>query len=125
MCGISGSFGFKEEQKFSKHLRDVEPLLKRRGPDQLNIIDIDNFFAAHSRLIVQGDLEDGIQPMRYQNIVILFNGNLYNKDNLKVHLESYGYIFRGVSDTEVVAISSFHWGLDAFNKFNGFFSIAS
>ena len=39
MCGISGSFGFKEEQKFSKHLRDVEPLLKRRGPDQLNIID--------------------------------------------------------------------------------------
>ncbi len=125
MCGISGSFGFKEEQKFSKHLRDVEHLLKRRGPDQLNIIDIDNFFAAHSRLIVQGDLEDGIQPMRYQNIVILFNGNLYNKDSLKVHLESYGYIFRGVSDTEVVAISIFHWGLDAFNKFNGFFSIAS
>lgn len=125
MCGISGSFGFKEEQKFSKHLRDVEPLLKRRGPDQLNIIDIDNFYAAHTRLIVQGDFEDGIQPMRYQNIVILFNGNLYNKDSLKSHLESYGYIFRGVSDTEVVAISIFHWGLDAFNKFNGFFSIAS
>ncbi|MDC0509686.1 asparagine synthetase B, partial [Gammaproteobacteria bacterium] len=125
MCGITGNFGFKEELKFSKHLKDVEPLLQRRGPDQLNIINIDNFYAAHSRLIVQGDSEDGIQPMKYQNIVILFNGNLYNKDSLKSRLESYGYIFKGVSDTEVVAISVFHWGLNAFNKFNGFFSIAS
>ena len=125
MCGISGCFGFNEENELSKHLRNVETLLKRRGPDQLNIVEIDNFYAAHSRLIVQGDLEDGVQPMKYQNVVILFNGNLYNKVDLKSQLESYGYIFTGVSDTEVVAISIFHWGSDAFKKFNGFFSIAS
>ena len=75
MCGISGNFGFKEEHKFSKRLKDVEPLLLRRGPDQLNIINIDNFYAAHSRLIVQGDSEDGIQPMKYQNIVDLLSQN--------------------------------------------------
>jgi len=125
MCGISGCFGFNEENELSRHLRNVDTLLKRRGPDQLNIIEIDNFYAAHSRLIVQGDLEDGVQPMKYQNVVILFNGNLYNKVDLKSQLESYGYIFTGVSDTEVVAISIFHWGSDAFKKFNGFFSIAS
>ncbi len=124
MCGILGNFGYIERDNFSSHLKEVSSLLSRRGPDQKNTIDIDNFFAVHSRLIVQGDVEDGIQPMRYKNLVILFNGNLYNKNALKKDLELNGYEFNGVSDTEVVAISLYHWGSKAFEKFNGFFSIA-
>ena len=106
MCGISGNFGYIERDEFSAHIKKVSPLLSRRGPDQTNTIDIENFFAVHSRLIVQGSLDDGVQPMRYRNIVILFNGNLYNKDSLKEDLESMGYKFSGISDTEVVVTSS-------------------
>ena len=124
MCGIVGNFGYIERDEFSSHLSAISSLLSKRGPDQKNIVDINNFFAVHSRLIVQGDMEDGVQPMRYKNLVILFNGNLYNKDILKKDLESNGFKFKGVSDTEVVAISLYHWGDVAFEKFNGFFSIA-
>ena len=124
MCGITGNFGYIERDDFSAHLEKVSHLLSRRGPDQTNTIDIENFFAVHSRLIVQGATDDGIQPMSFKNIVILFNGNLYNKDSLKRDLESMGYNFKGISDTEVVAVSLYHWGTEAFNKFNGFFSIA-
>ena len=124
MCGILGNFGYIERDDFSAHLKNVSDLLSRRGPDQNNIIDIENFLAVHSRLIVQGSPDDGVQPLRYQNIVILFNGNLYNKNSLKLELELLGYKFDGVSDTEVVAVSIYEWGNKAFEKFNGFFSIA-
>tara|TARA_Y100000768_G_scaffold358752_1_gene314777 strand:- start:2154 stop:3962 length:1809 start_codon:yes stop_codon:yes gene_type:complete len=124
MCGISGKFGHIERDVFSDHLKDVSHLLSRRGPDQTNIIDIENFLAAHSRLIVQGDENDGIQPMQYENIVILFNGNLYNKESLKLNLKANGYLFKGISDTEVVLAALHKWGNEAFKKFNGFFSIA-
>ena len=123
MCGLLGNYGYVETQEFLHHISEVEPLLKRRGPDQTDSIDIENFYGVHSRLIIQGDASDGKQPMVYKDIVLLFNGNLYNKDALKSELQTKGYEFKGISDTEVVAISIFHWGNKAFERFNGFFSI--
>ena len=123
MCGITGNYGHIDRDIFSGHVNRISDLLSRRGPDQINSIDIDNFYAFHSRLIVQGNENDGIQPMRYEDIVILFNGNLYNKESLKLNLEANGYLFKGISDTEVVAASIHKWGHKAFEKFNGFFSI--
>lgn len=124
MCGILGNFGFIEHDDFNQHLLEVNNSLLRRGPDQINNIDIENFLATHSRLIIQGNKEDGVQPASFKNLVILFNGNLYNKNSLKIDLELLGYNFDGISDTEVVVKSIFHWGNKAFEKFNGFFSIA-
>ena len=123
MCGILGNFGFIERLDFENHLNSINEPLLRRGPDQKNSIDLQNFLAIHSRLIIQGSKDDGIQPAIFKNIIILFNGNLYNKGSLTIELEKEGYIFQGVSDTEVVAASLYHWGSQAFAKFNGFFSI--
>jgi asparagine synthase (glutamine-hydrolysing) len=125
MCGILGNFGFIEYDDFNNHLSRSNDSLLRRGPDQRNNIDIENFLATHSRLIIQGNVEDGTQPACFKNIVTLFNGNLYNKNSIKKDLELLGYDFEGVSDTEVVAKSIYHWGNKAYEKFNGFFSIAS
>ena len=66
MCGITGNYGHIDRDIFSGHVNRISDLLSRRGPDQINSIDIDNFFAFHSRLIVQGNENDGIQPMRYE-----------------------------------------------------------
>ena len=124
MCGILGNFGFIEHGDFNNHLREVDEPLARRGPDQINHIDLQNFLATHSRLIIHGSKDDGLQPICFKNLAILFNGNLYNKNALKLDLELQGYSFKGISDTEVVAIAIYHWGNKAFKKFNGFFSIA-
>jgi len=124
MCGILGNFGFIEHGDFNNHLREVDEPLARRGPDQINHIDLQNFLATHSRLIIHGSKDDGLQPICFKNLAILFNGNLYNKNALKLDLELQGYSFKGISDTEVVAIAIHHWGKKAFEKFNGFFSIA-
>ena len=124
MCGILGNFGFIELHDFNNHLKKVDEPLTRRGPDQSNHIDLQNFLATHSRLIIQGSKDDGVQPICFKNIAILFNGNLYNKNTLKLDLELLGYNFNGISDTEVVAVAIYHWGNKAFKKFNGFFSIA-
>ena len=65
MCGLLGNFGYIETKELLYHINEVEPLLKRRGPDQIDSIDIENFYGIHSRLIVQGDARDGKQPMVY------------------------------------------------------------
>ena len=124
MCGILGNFGFIEQDDFEDHIGKVSNKLSRRGPDQTNSVIMEGFFAVHSRLIVQGSNSDGIQPMQFKELVILFNGNLYNKQLLKEELQDIGYQFLGISDTEVVAAAIYEWGNRAYEKFNGFFSIA-
>ena len=76
MCGVMGNFGCIERDDFLVHFKKVSHLLSRRGPDQTNIIDMDYFMAAHSRLIIQGSLDDGVQPMRYKNIAMLFKATV-------------------------------------------------
>ena len=124
MCGIVGNFGYIESDNFENHLKQIDDSFLRRGPDQHNIISLQRFFGAHSRLIIQGNENDGMQPFCFKDTVLLFNGNLYNKDILRADLEVLGYNFSGVSDTEVAAYSIFQWGHEAFKKFNGFFAIA-
>jgi asparagine synthase (glutamine-hydrolysing) len=124
MCGLLGVFGKFDEKEYENHVRNIDDLIFRRGPDQVNSIKNDSFYGLHSRLIIQGDILDGVQPFEYKNIVVLFNGNLYNKFAIKKELEGSGYKISGASDTEVVAVALHSWGVSAFEKFNGFFSIA-
>ena len=54
MCGILGNFGFIEHLDFNNHLKVINEPLLRRGPDQKNSIDVQNFLATHSRLTIHG-----------------------------------------------------------------------
>lgn len=128
MCGIAGEVSFtnsviKNKNSFLRMQKVLEP----RGPDQNGIYIKDKVALIHSRLCVI-DIENGLQPMtaRYgeNEYTLVYNGELYNTDEVRDELKSYGHKFSGHSDTEVILKSYIQWKDECVNKFNGIFAFA-
>lgn len=126
MCGIAGEVSYSGE--ISRHkdsfLR-MQKLLTPRGPDQKGIYEEENVALLHSRLCVI-DIENGKQPMT-ENIgerkyTIIYNGELYNTEEIRKELLLKGYAFKGHSDTEVILKSYIEWKEECVKKFNGIFA---
>ncbi|MCC7050192.1 MAG: asparagine synthase (glutamine-hydrolyzing), partial [Bacteroidia bacterium] len=77
----------------------------------------------HRRLSILDLSVAGHQPLRYNNLWIVFNGEIYNYLELKSELETLGCKFFSTSDTEVVLAAFSVWGNDCVNKFNGMWSL--
>lgn len=128
MCGIAGWFSDKDK---IENRRDIigrmSDTLCRRGPDEHGTYLDRNVCLIHRRLTVI-DPETGKQPMSeqlgYQNATIVYNGELYNTDELRKELLSAGYTFEGHSDTEVLLKSYLHWGEKCVKRLNGIFAFA-
>lgn len=128
MCGIAGEVSFgdsviKNKDSFFK----MQKVLAPRGPDQNGIYLNDNAALIHSRLCVI-DVENGIQPMTAKygenEYTLVYNGELYNTDEIRNELKLLGHKFSGHSDTEVVLKSYIEWKADCVNRFNGIFAFA-
>ncbi len=65
----------------------------------------------------------GHQPMKFEEIEIVYNGEVYNFNEIKEELILHGYSFHSESDTEVILKSYHKWGINAVQKFNGMFAI--
>jgi len=124
MCGIVGFFGSFDEHNLHKALS----LLSHRGPDDSGFyIDKNNFVAlGHTRLSIQDLSSLGHQPMISDDgqVVLIFNGEIYNFRELRSSLQSNGYFFKGKSDTEVLLNLYLDCGSSMFSCLNGIFSIA-
>jgi len=122
MCGILGALPAIDSQIFDKGLGS----LHRRGPDSQNIWNEENHKAllGHTRLAILDLSEFGNQPMHWENLVIVFNGEIFNYLELKEELETAGYKFTTNSDTEVILKAYHYWGKACFNKFNGMWALA-
>ena len=59
-----------------------------------------------------------------KNLVLTFNGEIYNFVEIKKELENFGYKFKTTSDTEVLLLSYHKWGVDCQQKFNGMWAFA-
>jgi asparagine synthase (glutamine-hydrolysing) len=114
MCGIAGFWGD------AALARDAEPRLAgmtaslaHRGPDGQSHWLGPNVGLGHTRLAII-DIAGGAQPMWSSNgeYVTVFNGEIYNYDELKRRLEQRGYVFRTRSDTEVIWAAVDAWGID-------------
>jgi asparagine synthase (glutamine-hydrolysing) len=132
MCGIAGFWDFRAEIPDSR-LRDfcgqMSDAIVHRGPDAGGcwVDEKVGLGLAHRRLSII-DLSSGAQqPMisNNNNLVIVFNGEIYNYLELKSELQSLGVVFRTTSDTEVLLEACAAWGVEeASSKCNGMFAFA-
>jgi len=127
MCGITGIFAFNEIGRFNlPNLSRATEALEHRGPDHQNIY-VDEFVGlGHRRLSIIDLSNDANQPMSAENgrYQIVFNGEIYNYQQIKKQLASAGVSFLTESDTEVLLKLLIHEGKAALNKLNGFFAFA-
>lgn len=126
MCGIAGWVNFKNDISTQQDtIKKMTETLKLRGPDDSGFFFSKNVLFGHRRLVVV-DPEGGAQPM-IKNIgghkyVIIYNGELYNTEDLRKDLLEAGYSFNAYSDTEVLLVSYIHWGIDCLKHINGIFA---
>ncbi|WP_123053351.1 asparagine synthase (glutamine-hydrolyzing) [Clostridium sp. JN-1] len=126
MCGIAGVINFKRDLTHEKRIiESMTDTLKKRGPDSYGYYISQNALLGHRRLIVV-DPEGGSQPMikfcNNKKYVIVYNGELYNTEDVRKVLLKAGYEFQSYSDTEVLLASYIHWGEDCLKHINGIFA---
>ncbi|MTW87242.1 asparagine synthase (glutamine-hydrolyzing) [Virgibacillus dakarensis] len=128
MCGITGWINWNRD------LLGEEPVVKQmiaklqhRGPDDLNTWASRHALLGHSRLIVV-DPAGGRQPMTKQkdgrNVTMVYNGELYNTEELRTELTKRHHTFQGHSDTEVLLAAYLEWGKACLARLNGIFAFA-
>ena len=132
MCGIAGFFDVKRDYSEKKEhyldiLNHMKDALVPRGPDQDGVVLYSHCGLAHTRLSII-DLKDGMQPMTRKvsgySYTIVYNGELYNTQELREILISKGWQFQTNSDTEVILLSFLHFGSDFVSWLDGIFSFA-
>ncbi|MCL2049663.1 MAG: asparagine synthase (glutamine-hydrolyzing) [Defluviitaleaceae bacterium] len=128
MCGIAGFCDYKinyfnAKEHWNNVLIDMRQRLNRRGPDQSGEYLRERVGLSHARLCVR-DIVGGTQPMVRGKHAIVYNGELYNSDEIKRDLAQAGFSFETASDTEVILNAFIHYGKDFVKKLNGIFAIA-
>lgn len=124
MCGIAGMLGkdidFRNEREM---IWKMSESLKMRGPDERGEYITRNAALIHRRLSIIAP-SAGSQPMRFGKYIIVYNGEIYNTEELRRELRFHGYIFDSSCDTEVVLKSYHMWGKACAERLNGIFAFA-
>ena len=126
MCGIAGYFsygGFRPDG--ADVLKQMTDTLRHRGPDGEGAYCADGIGLGHRRLAII-DLNSGQQPMYRQDrqLVLVFNGEIYNYVELRDELQRLGHRFATQSDSEVILAAYQQWGTDCVTRFNGMWAFA-
>src|SRR3989344_320420 len=121
MCGING-FTFGNEEL----IRQMNQLVKHRGPDDDGVFVNEQVSFGHTRLAILDLSPKGHQPMwSFDNqLVIVFNGEIYNFQDVRKELSERGYSFHSESDTEVLLAAYHADGPECLKKLNGIFAFA-
>lgn len=121
MCGILGVVG--KEYRLGRVENALEKLYSR-GPDSFGLFNEDNVVLGHRRLAIMDTSVHSAQPMQFEDLVLVFNGAIYNYREIRKELGLKGYTFYSDGDTEVVLKAYHCWGKEAILKFNGMFAFA-
>ena len=122
MCGIAGAI--LKSDNDSIHEGSLSQVLNHRGPDAQQYYTYDKAHFWHFRLSIIDTSSAGAQPYTFENLVLTYNGEIYNYQEVKSQLELKGYQFQSNSDTEVV-IKAFHlWREKAVDSMRGMFAFS-
>lgn len=123
MCGIVG-FTHKHWKPDADRIQHAAATLMHRGPDQQGIFhsSVCSMGAARLKII---DLGGGDQPIYSENgdVAIVFNGEIYNHQEIRRELEELGHRFDSHCDTETVLRAFLEWDTDCFARLRGMFAI--
>ncbi len=119
MCGISAILCPAPDASLVAAMNDI---IVHRGPDGSGICVDGQVALGHRRLAIVELSEAGAQPMLDGSAALVFNGEIYNHDELRDELRRLGFTFRGHSDTEVILGAYQAWGIDCLQRFNGMFA---
>ena len=126
MCGITGVFDTRGKTEISRSLLDrMNQSLFHRGPDAGGVHLESGVGLGHRRLSII-DLSTGQQPLYNEDgsVVVVFNGEIYNFQELVPELQALGHVFRTRSDTEVIVHAWEAWGAKCVQRFRGMFAFA-
>ena len=124
MCGIAGMLSKNIDLRERRPLIEkISESLKMRGPDGFGDITKPYISLIHRRLSVI-DPENGAQPMVFGKYTIVYNGEIYNTDEIRQELISAGYSFDTHCDTEVILKAYHCWKEESCKKLNGIFAYA-
>jgi len=129
MCGIIGVISKKEVKNFRSDYFD--PLshaldqMEYRGPDNKGIWTENGICLGHRRLSIIDLSADGNQPFKStcERYIIVFNGEIYNYQELRTDLKKLGHTFRTESDTEVIIAAYIQYGADFCKVLRGMFAM--
>lgn len=119
MCGLVGGLWIKPQIVE----RGIAALV-HRGPDMQAVAQARDVTLGHTRLAILDLDPRSHQPFQYGNVILVFNGEIWNYKEVRTQLEALGQVFHTTGDTEVVAAALDVWGPSALTHLNGMFALA-
>jgi asparagine synthase (glutamine-hydrolysing) len=126
MCGIVGIWDSRSTRPFGRELLlRMNESQHHRGPDETGTHLAPGIALGHKRLAII-DLATGQQPLfnEDRSVVVVYNGEIYNYQDLIPELTALGHVFRTRCDTEVIVHAWEQWGEDCVQRFRGMFAFA-
>lgn len=125
MCGIAGIVRRFPTGVSVETLGRMAAAIRHRGPDGYGFYAGQRVGFAHVRLSIV-DIAGGAQPLTNEDgqVVVTYNGEIYNHPELRRELEAKGHTFRTRCDTEILVHGYEEWGVDLLQRLNGQFAFA-
>lgn len=123
MCGISGVININNKESVERKLHVMNESMKHRGPDDQGVFFDDFVALSQTRLSIIDLSAQGHQPMMSfdKNIVVVFNGEIYNFKQIKSQISNYEFVTK--TDTEVIIAAYLKWGISFIDYLDGMFAI--
>jgi asparagine synthase (glutamine-hydrolysing) len=125
MCGIAGIARHSSASVTIESLGRMAAAIRHRGPDGYGFYTGRRVGFAHVRLSII-DIAGGAQPLTNEDgqVIVTYNGEIYNHLELRRELEERGHVFRTRCDTEVLVHGYEEWGVNLLHRLNGQFAFA-
>jgi asparagine synthase (glutamine-hydrolysing) len=125
MCGIAGFAANRPESWASTIIERMVERLVHRGPDDKGVLVSDSVALGMRRLSII-DVDHGRQPITTNDgaLSIVYNGEIYNYQDIKSELERLGWSFKTNSDTETLLLAYQAWGIECLDRLRGMFAFS-